>query len=269
MTPGGSSPDKRRGGGHGPPAGQQGSGGPQSPGGWRGCAARARALPRSQPCSTNCSRPTAGMPPDFGLAGIPPVAAKGFALVTCMDSRIEPLAMLGLRPGDAKILRNAGARVTDDVLRSLVLATRLLGVHGIAVMQHTEVRAGGPHRRRRCCAGLGRPARRLSDELGVPRDARPRRRAPRGRRAGAVRARSCRATCGVEGWRYDVATGRDRASRGVPAVNRKRTRCNRCRRGTTAHLTGERAGPPSGHGEPPDPSPVAHSLAAFDRGSTR
>ena len=62
---------------------------------------------------------------EFLLEGIAPVAARGFALVTCMDSRIEPLTMLGLHPGDAKILRNAGARVTPDVLRSLVLATRL------------------------------------------------------------------------------------------------------------------------------------------------
>ena len=74
----------------------------------------------------------------FGLAGIPARAGKGFALVTCMDSRIEPLTMLGLAPGDAKILRNAGGRVTPDVLRSLVLATNLLGVHRIAVMQHTD-----------------------------------------------------------------------------------------------------------------------------------
>ena len=74
----------------------------------------------------------------FALAGIAPRAAKGFALVTCMDSRIEPLAMLGLLPGDAKILRNAGGRVTGDVLRSLILATNLLGVERIAVMQHTE-----------------------------------------------------------------------------------------------------------------------------------
>ncbi|HEX7459401.1 MAG TPA: carbonic anhydrase, partial [Acidimicrobiales bacterium] len=74
----------------------------------------------------------------FTLRGIPPVAARGFALVTCMDSRIEPLTMLGLRPGDAKILRNAGGRVTPDVLRSLVLATRFLGVTDIAVMQHTN-----------------------------------------------------------------------------------------------------------------------------------
>jgi carbonic anhydrase len=73
----------------------------------------------------------------FSLAGIPAAAAKKFALVTCMDSRIEPLAMLGLVPGDAKILRNAGGRVTPDVLRSLILATRFLGVERIAVMQHT------------------------------------------------------------------------------------------------------------------------------------
>jgi carbonic anhydrase len=73
----------------------------------------------------------------FGLAGIPAPAAKKFGLVTCMDSRIEPLAMLGLGPGDAKILRNAGGRVTTDVLRSLILATRFLGVRRIAVMQHT------------------------------------------------------------------------------------------------------------------------------------
>jgi carbonic anhydrase len=74
----------------------------------------------------------------FGLAGIPAPAAKRFALVTCMDSRIEPLAMLGLVPGDAKILRNAGGRVTEDVLRSLILATNLLRVDRIAVMQHTD-----------------------------------------------------------------------------------------------------------------------------------
>lgn len=71
------------------------------------------------------------------------VAAKGLALLTCMDSRIDPLAMLGLRPGDAKILRNAGARVTDDVLRTLVLASYLLGVNRVMVVAHTECRMAG------------------------------------------------------------------------------------------------------------------------------
>jgi carbonic anhydrase len=73
----------------------------------------------------------------FDLGGIPPRAGRHFGLVACMDSRIEPLVMLGLRPGDAKILRNAGGRVTPDVVRSLVLATTFLEVTHIAVMQHT------------------------------------------------------------------------------------------------------------------------------------
>jgi carbonic anhydrase len=65
-------------------------------------------------------------------------AAKGLAIVTCMDSRISPLDILGLMPGDVKILRNAGARVTDDVLRTLVLATWLLDVTRVLVMPHTD-----------------------------------------------------------------------------------------------------------------------------------
>lgn len=67
-------------------------------------------------------------------------AAKHLALITCMDSRIDPLAALGMAPGDVKILRNAGARVTDDVLRTLVLATHLLDVNRIIVMPHTDCR---------------------------------------------------------------------------------------------------------------------------------
>jgi carbonic anhydrase len=65
-------------------------------------------------------------------------AGRGLAVLTCIDTRLDPLATLGLRPGDAKILRNAGARVTDDVLRSLVLAVNLLGVHRVAIVQHTD-----------------------------------------------------------------------------------------------------------------------------------
>src|SRR4051794_19348116 len=77
---------------------------------------------------------------DFSLAGLEPRAARGLAIVTCMDSRIEPLTMLGLNPGDAKILRNAGARVTDDVVRTLVLARYLLGVDRVMVVAHTRCR---------------------------------------------------------------------------------------------------------------------------------
>lgn len=67
-------------------------------------------------------------------------ALKGLAIVTCMDSRIDPLQIVGMQSGDAKILRNAGARVTDDVLRTLVLATHLLGVNRVLVMPHTDCR---------------------------------------------------------------------------------------------------------------------------------
>ena len=79
----------------------------------------------------------------YRLAELEATAAKGLAVLTCMDSRIVPLAMLGLAPGDAKILRNAGARVTEDVLRTLVLASYLLGVDRVMVVAHTTCRMAG------------------------------------------------------------------------------------------------------------------------------
>jgi carbonic anhydrase len=74
----------------------------------------------------------------FKYSGLSGSAARGLAIVTCMDSRINPLSVVGMRSGDAKILRNAGARVTEDVLRTLVLATYLLNVDRILVMPHTD-----------------------------------------------------------------------------------------------------------------------------------
>lgn len=70
-------------------------------------------------------------------------AARGLAVVTCIDSRIDPLSVVGMQPGDVKILRNAGARVTDDVQRTLLLATYLLGVRRVLVMPHTDCRMVG------------------------------------------------------------------------------------------------------------------------------
>jgi carbonic anhydrase len=77
----------------------------------------------------------------FALRGLTGRAAKGLAVLTCIDTRIEPLAMLGLVPGDAKILRNAGARVTDDVVRGLVMAAHLLDVRRVMVVAHTNCAA--------------------------------------------------------------------------------------------------------------------------------
>ncbi|GGO69350.1 beta-class carbonic anhydrase [Nocardioides deserti] len=74
----------------------------------------------------------------FDLAGFDGVAHAGVAIVTCMDSRIDPLGMLGLKPGDAKIFRNPGGRVTPQALEALVLAVHLLNVDRILVVPHTR-----------------------------------------------------------------------------------------------------------------------------------
>ena len=74
----------------------------------------------------------------FEAGGFDGVAHAGVAVVTCMDSRIDPLAMLGLRHGDAKILRNPGGRVTDQVLVALVVGIHLLAVDRILVIPHTR-----------------------------------------------------------------------------------------------------------------------------------
>ena len=74
----------------------------------------------------------------FNLSGFDGVAHSGVAVVTCMDSRIDPLRMLGLKPGDAKIFRNPGGRVTAAALEALVLGVHVLGVHRILVVPHTK-----------------------------------------------------------------------------------------------------------------------------------
>lgn len=79
----------------------------------------------------------------YGGSDLTGRAAKGLAIVTCIDSRIDPLAIVGMGPGDVKILRNAGARVTDDVQRTLLLGSYLLGVERILVMPHTDCRMVG------------------------------------------------------------------------------------------------------------------------------
>lgn len=74
----------------------------------------------------------------FSLSGFDGVAHAGVAVVTCMDSRIDPLGMLGLTPGDAKIFRNPGGRVTAAALEALVLGVHLLGVQRVLVVPHTR-----------------------------------------------------------------------------------------------------------------------------------
>jgi carbonic anhydrase len=74
----------------------------------------------------------------FDLGGFDGVAHAGVAIVTCMDSRIDPLNKLGLQPGDAKIFRNPGGRVTTQALEALVLGVHLLGVKRVLIIPHTR-----------------------------------------------------------------------------------------------------------------------------------
>jgi len=63
---------------------------------------------------------------------------RQLAVVTCMDARIDVFAALGLHLGEAHVIRNAGGRVTPDVLRSLALSSHVLGVNTVVLMQHTR-----------------------------------------------------------------------------------------------------------------------------------
>jgi carbonic anhydrase len=69
--------------------------------------------------------------------------SRHMAVITCMDARIDVFAALGLQPGEAHVIRNAGGRVTQDVLRSLALSTNVLGVDTLVVMQHTACGLAG------------------------------------------------------------------------------------------------------------------------------
>ena len=74
----------------------------------------------------------------FTTGRLPAPPARSLAVLTCMDARILPLEALGLGPGDAHVIRNAGGRVSDDALRSLLVSTHTMGVRAIAVIHHTE-----------------------------------------------------------------------------------------------------------------------------------
>lgn len=74
----------------------------------------------------------------FGHSGIPAVPAKHVAVVTCMDARIDVFGVLGLKEGDAHIIRNAGGVVTEDVIRSLTISQRVLGTCEIVLIHHTD-----------------------------------------------------------------------------------------------------------------------------------
>jgi len=73
---------------------------------------------------------------DKGGLALPP--ARGFAILTCMDARLDPAKYAGLREGDAHVIRNAGGRASDDAIRSLVISYKLLGTKEWFVIHHSD-----------------------------------------------------------------------------------------------------------------------------------
>lgn len=71
-----------------------------------------------------------------GDLALPP--ARGFAVLTCMDARLDPAKFAGLAEGDAHVIRNAGGRASDDAIRSLVISYKLLGTREFFVIHHTD-----------------------------------------------------------------------------------------------------------------------------------
>ncbi|MGH4009827.1 MAG: beta-class carbonic anhydrase [Pseudonocardiaceae bacterium] len=72
----------------------------------------------------------------LGVLASPP--SLRIAVVACMDARIDPVQLLGLRPGEAHVIRNAGGVVTDDVIRSLAVSQRKLGTTEVMLVHHTK-----------------------------------------------------------------------------------------------------------------------------------
>jgi carbonic anhydrase len=73
----------------------------------------------------------------FDQADLPVPPARGVAVVACMDARLDIYRILGLEPGEAHVIRNAGGLVTDAEIRSLAISQRLLGTREIALIHHT------------------------------------------------------------------------------------------------------------------------------------
>src|SRR5262245_64798251 len=74
----------------------------------------------------------------FEKGGLPMPPGRKFAVVTCMDARIDPAKSLGLQEGDAHVIRNAGGLASPDALRSLIISYKLLGTREFVVIHHTD-----------------------------------------------------------------------------------------------------------------------------------
>ena len=144
----------------------------------------------------------------FDRSALTAAPLSGLAIVACMDARLDVEETLGLRTGDAHIIRNAGGLVTDDVIRSLIVSQQLLGTNEIVVIQHTGC---GLHdvdeaKLRGQLAAIGRRDGRRHRPR-VRRVHRPRPRAS-GTRSRILREHQLLRRVPVHGLVFDVLTGR-------------------------------------------------------------
>ena len=105
----------------------------------RSIAPDPRRTPRCPRSSTKSSHANAAYADSFGAKAdlaLPP--ARRFAILTCMDARLDPAKYAGLSEGDAHVIRNAGGRASDDAIRSLVISYKLLGTAEWFVIHHTD-----------------------------------------------------------------------------------------------------------------------------------
>ncbi|MFO1419315.1 MAG: carbonic anhydrase [Methylotetracoccus sp.] len=87
---------------------------------------------------TEVLKANAGYVSGFDKGHLPLPPARGFAILTCMDARLDPAKYAGLSEGDAHVTRNAGGRASDDAIRSLVISHKLLGTQEFFVIHHTD-----------------------------------------------------------------------------------------------------------------------------------
>jgi carbonic anhydrase len=90
------------------------------------------------PFGDEMAEAAAGRAAELAAPGLSPKPRRRVAVLSCMDTRIDLYAMLGLERGDAHIVRNAGGLVTDDALRSLAISQRLLGTEEVIVVMHDD-----------------------------------------------------------------------------------------------------------------------------------
>ncbi len=144
----------------------------------------------------------------FDRSALTAAPLSGLAIVACMDARLDVEETLGLRTGDAHIIRNAGGLVTDDVIRSLIVSQQLLGTDEIVLIEHTGCGLHGVDEaalRERVAATAGVTAEDVADRVRRVHRPRP--------RACGPRSRSCASTSScarvpVHGLVFDVLTGR-------------------------------------------------------------